>query len=81
MVEIWVVFKVFIQCNFGCDLNYWVGELKEGSQVQLHVLLTELGVISMEGRQQGEEEGNGRRGKKPVFEGAGQRMEVKGNDF
>lgn len=49
--------------------------------MQLHVLLTELGVISMEGRQQGEEEGNGRRGKKPVFEGAGQRMEVKGIDF
>jgi hypothetical protein len=33
-------------------LNYWMGELKEGSHVQLHVLLTELGVSSWEGRQQ-----------------------------
>lgn len=58
-----------------------MGELKEGNQVQPHVLLTELGVISMEGRQQGAVEDSGRRGKKLVFEGAGPKTEVKGIHF
>lgn len=44
------------------DLNCWMGEIKEGSQVQLHVALIELEVISREGRRQGAVEANGRRG-------------------
>lgn len=49
--------------------------IAEESQVQLHVSLTELGVISREGRRQGTVEGNGRRGKKSMIEETGQNRE------
>lgn len=45
-------------------MNYLIRAITERSQVQFHGSLTELGVISREGRRQGAVEGNGRRGKK-----------------
>ena len=51
--------------------------ITERSQVQFHVSLTELGVISREGRRQGAVEGNRRRGKKSMIEETGQKREQK----
>lgn len=54
-------------------MNYWMVEIKERSQVQVRAVFTELVVISRKERRQGAMETNGRRGKKPIFEGTCQK--------